>query len=100
MNIVWTDTAVKQLKNIFSYWNNRNKSRNYSQKLYIAIQERVQVLKSNPKIGVYTNFKNTQALSLKHYSIIYKIEDNTIFITAFWDNRQNPKKLLKFLKSE
>ena len=26
--------------------------------------------------------------------------DSIIYITAFWDNRQNPKRLIDFLKSK
>lgn len=36
-------------------------------------------------------------MPLGNYSIFYKIFDEKIIITAFWDNRQDPKKLLKIL---
>jgi hypothetical protein len=35
-----------------------------------------------------------------HYSIVYKIDNISIIITLFWDNRQDPKKLLDFLKEK
>ena len=98
LRIFWTRTAVKQRDHIFDYWNNRNKNKTYSQKLNLAIKKRIELLKSHPEIGKETNFGETRTISMGHYSILYKIDKPGIIITGFWDNRQDPKKLLKFLK--
>lgn len=98
ITIFWTKTAVKQRNKTFSYWNKRNKSTEYSKKLNKSIKERIILLKSNPKLGKQTDFKLTRMISLGHYSILYKVNNNQLFITGFWDNRQDPKKLLTFLK--
>jgi len=34
---------------------------------------------------------------MDHYSIFYQVTNEKIIITAFWDNRQDPKKLYKLL---
>ncbi len=99
LKIVWTITALKQRNFIFEYWNERNKSKTYSQKLNKKIKERIQLLKTNPNLGIRTEFKGTRAISLGHYSVFYKRVDSNIVITAFWDNRQNPKRLMEFLQS-
>lgn len=98
LKIVWTSTAIKQRNYIFDYWNERNKSKIYSQKLNIKIKERIRLLKTNPNLGIKTEFKETRAISLGHFSVFYKKIDSSIVITAFWDNRQDPEKLLNFLK--
>jgi len=98
LNVLWTSTALKQRNYIFEYWNDRNKSREYSQKLNLKIKERIGLLKTNPNLGIKTGFKKTRALSLGHFSIFYKKIGSTIYITAFWDNRQDPRRLIKFLK--
>lgn len=98
LEVFWTQTAIKQRNYIFDYWNKRNKSNNYSKKLNLSILERTDLLKSHPKIGKDTDFKNTKTISMGHYSILYQIINPKIIITGFWDNRQNPKKLLNFLK--
>ncbi len=100
IKVLWTATALKQRNHVFKYWNGRNKSSAYSKKLNKKIKERVNLLKNNPEIGKRTEFKNTRAISLGHYSILYKIISAEIIITGFWDNRQNPVKLLEFLKSQ
>jgi plasmid stabilization system protein ParE len=99
LKIFWTATAIKQRNYIFEYWNERNKSISYSQKLNLKIKERTELLKSNPNLGIKTEFNGTRTISLGHFSIFYKKNDSSIFITAFWDNRQDPKRLIQFLKS-
>ncbi len=98
LKIFWTLSAKMQRNHIFEYWNERNQNKSYSRKLNLSIRERTKLLKSQPKIGKKTHFKNTRVISLKHYSIIYKIEQSQIIILAFWDNRQDSKKLFDFLK--
>ena len=97
LNIFWTQTALKQRNYTLEYWNNRNKSNSYSKKLNSSIKERTNLLKTNHELGKKTGFNNTRIISLGHYSILYKKIDFKIIITGFWDNRQDPKKLLKFL---
>lgn len=98
LKIFWTKTAKKQRDHIFDYWNKRNKSKSHSIKLNLAIGEKIELLKFHPEIGKITNFRDTRAISMRHYSILYKRDNSRIIITGFWDNRQNPEKLLKFLK--
>ena len=97
LSIFWTNTALKQRNYTFEYWNNRNKSTTYSKKLNLSIKERTDILKTHPELGKKTDFNNTRVISLGHYSILYKKVDLKIIITGFWDNRQDPNKLLKFL---
>ncbi|MGQ2983597.1 type II toxin-antitoxin system RelE/ParE family toxin [Flavobacterium sp.] len=94
----WTLMAVRQRNIIFEYWNERNQSYTYSRKLNAAIEDRISILKSNIGIGKPTDFKNTRVVSLGHYSLFYKQLDSQIIITAFWDNRQKPAKILTLLK--
>lgn len=94
----WTTVAIKQRDVVFEYWNSRNKSNLYSKKLNLKIKERTTILKSFPELGTETIFSKTRVLFLSYYSILYQFTDNQIIITGFWDNRQDPEKLLGFLK--
>lgn len=96
----WTNTALKQRNYTVDYWNERNKSTAYSKKLSSSINERTNVLKTNPELGKKTEFNDTSVISLGHYSILYRKVNSKIIITCFWDNRQYPDKLLKFLSQE
>ena len=93
----WTSTAVKQRNYIFAYWNIRNHSNSYSKKLRLSINLRIELLKTHPELGKKTEFRKIRAISLGHYSILYKQIKDRIIIVGFWDNRRNPKTLLQFL---
>ncbi len=97
--IVWTETAAKQRRLVFDYWNEHNGSIEYSEKLIAQIKQRIDTLTRFPKSGRKTDFRNTFVTSLGgHYSIFYQIKRSKLIITGFWDNRQNPEKLIKLLK--
>ena len=64
------------------------------------MQDRIQILKKHPEIGKSTNLDSTRILILKHYSILYQIRLPEIIITGFWDNRKDPKELIKFLRKK
>lgn len=98
--IVWTETAAKQRRHILNYWLQRNKSPDYPTKLIQRISERTNTIARFPKSGKKTTFPDTRISSMGHYSILYKIGENKVIVTAFWDNRQDPKKLLKILTKE
>jgi len=97
IKVFWTKKAILLRNQIFQYWNARNKSNNYSRKLNAKIKESISLLKANPEMGRLTEFQNTRAIFLGHYSILYKWNHSEIIITAVWDNRQNPENLLKML---
>ena len=99
-NVIWTRTADIQFVGILEYWANRNKSNTYSKKLLQLVSKRTKQIAKNPLIYKEADFKNTRVASLGNFSIFYKVTNEEIIITAFWDNRQNPKKLLKVLENK
>ena len=64
------------------------------------VSERTKQIAKSPLIYKSTDFKDVRVASLGIFSIYFKITDGAILITAFWDNRQNPKSLLEILKGE
>lgn len=99
-NIVWTKTADLQFVGILEYWVKRNKSSIYSIKLLKLVSERTRNIAENPFIYSKTSFKDIRVSSLENFSIFYRINDVEIVIMAFWDNRQDFKKLLKLLNGK
>jgi len=97
-NVVWTRTADLQFVGILEYWVKRNKSTNYSKKLLKLVTEKTLQISKNSYIFKATDFNDVRVASLKHFSIYYKVTEQQIIIMAFWDNRQDPKKLLKILQ--
>lgn len=96
--VIWTKTADIQFVGILDYWVKRNRSNMYSKKLIRSVAERTKQISQNPYIYKSTDFSNVRVASLGNYCIYYKVTENAIIISAFWDNRQDPEKLLKLLR--
>ncbi len=96
--VVWTQTAIKQRRHILRYWTVRNKSTAYAEKLILLIRERIDLIEQNPQAGKRTNHLDTREAAMGNFSIYYKYTEDKIFITAFWDNHQDPNKLESLLK--
>jgi len=62
------------------------------------VENRTSGIAENPLICKPSVFPETRVASMGNYSLYYKVIDTKIIITAFWDNRQNPKKLVEMLK--
>ncbi len=99
-NVVWTRTADLQFVGILEYWVKRNKSNAYSKKLVKLVSERTKQIADQPLIYKATDFKDVRVASLGNFSIYYKVSEKEIIVTAFWDNRQDPEKLLKILENK
>lgn len=97
--IVWTQTAASQRRNILEYWFDHNKSNSYALKLLKASNSKTELIAKNPNIFREADFPDTRVASMGHFSIFYKLNSKEIIITAFWDNRQDPQKLLDALKN-
>lgn len=97
-SVVWTETAIKQRREILKYWTLRNKSTLYAEKLLGLIRDRINTITKNPDTGKPTSHLNTKEAAMGNFSIYYKTTSQHIIITAFWDNRQDPEKILKLLK--
>ncbi|OYQ49035.1 type II toxin-antitoxin system RelE/ParE family toxin [Flavobacterium aurantiibacter] len=95
--VVWTETASNQRREIFEYWTKRNGSSKYAEKLIKLIRNRIKVILENPLVFKKADYPDTREAALGYFSIYYKITDSQLIITAFWDNRQDPKKLIKLI---
>lgn len=98
--IIWTQKAIQQFDNVLDYWIERNKSNIYALKLIEEVDDKLKFISLHPLASVATNYPNTRKCAMGNYSIIYKFLDNKIYITAFWDNRQDPNKLNRLMKNE
>lgn len=97
--IIWSRRAQADRKEIFKYWNKRNKSNFYSKKLNGLFKEAVKLIAEYPEIGKPTDDKNARIKIVRDYLIIYEINDkNQLLILTIWDSRQNPRKLERILR--
>ena len=97
-NVVWTETAAIQRREILKYWTIKNGSIQYAEKLIKLIAERIDNILKHPESFKSTEYSETRVSAMGHFSIYYKFTSEQLIITAFWDNRQDPKKILEIIK--
>lgn len=97
--IIWSKKAQTDRKEIFKYWNKRNKSNRYSKKLNELFKEAVTLISEYPEIGKPTDDKNARIKIVRDYLIIYEVDLNErLLILTIWDSRQDPKRLERILR--
>lgn len=95
--VVWTATAARQRREILKYWTKRNGSTVYAEKLIKLTARQIKTILNHPESFKSSEYPETRESALGHFSIYYKTTREQLIITAFWDNRQDPKSLLELL---
>ena len=93
--LIWQKSAQKDRKEIFKYWNNKNKSNQYSKKLNSLFTEKTKTLKEFPYSGSKTNLENIRVLVIENYLVLYEILNSEILILRIFDGRRNPENFTK-----
>lgn len=91
--LIWQSQAQRDRKEIFQYWNTRNKSKDYSKRLNQLFKTNTEALKDFPFKGHKTNLENVRILVIEKYLIVYEIFEEEILISRIWDGRRNPETL-------
>lgn len=89
--LIWSVEARNSRKNIFDYWNNRNKSKVYIRKLNELFNTNLKRVLQLPELGKPTFREDSKFIIVSHFEIIYKITPNEIVVLDIWDTRQNPQ---------
>ena len=94
--IVWSNRAIKRLYNILEFYDQRNKSKTYSKKLYQLLTKQVKILIKFPEIGLKTTEETTRGLIIGDFIVYYQLTEDKIIIHTVWDCRQDPdSKIIK-----
>ena len=88
--VAWSLRARNDRKNIFQYWNQRNKSNHYSIKLKKLFKETTKLISEHPKIGKLTIHENIRIKIVRDYLIIYEDLEMEIRILSIWSSYQYP----------
>jgi len=94
--IVCSNRAIKRHKGILEFYDQRNKSKTYSKKLFQLLTKQVKILIKFPEIGLKTTEDTTRGLIIGDFIIYYQLTEDKIIIHTVWDCRQNPdSKIIK-----
>lgn len=98
MEIVWTDFAIENLKNIFEYYKEKS-NKKVAYKILNQIYNTSNYLKKFPnsgqiEISLERLNQNYRFIVSGKYKIIYKVSDLKIIILDVFDSRQHPSKMI------
>lgn len=99
MKVLWTDTAINQLEQIFYYYSHEASPR-VATNLTQRIIDKTLILENFPRIGQRENLLTEREREYRYlvegnYKIIYWVETEFVKIASVFDCRQNPVKMLK-----
>ena len=97
MRIVWTRSAVSELEYIYKFYK-RNASVSVARNLKLQLFTSVKQLENHPFSGpIEENLIGTKYeyryLVEGNYKIIYRCDDNIVYITDVFDCRRDPQKM-------
>lgn len=98
LQVKWTDEATLQFKEILSYWEDRNGSSTYSEKLLNFVDKSILRLQEYPEIGRKTENKRIRLKIIKDYFLYYSFDNNQLTVLGISDMRRNPKYLKSLLE--
>lgn len=91
--VAWTKNAEIQLREILDFYTLRNKSGQYSQKLYRKFKSELNIIAQIPEIGINTKLNRIKGLIVSDYILFYEILEDKILVLKVWDTKQDPDKL-------
>lgn len=96
-NITWSPLAKKTYKNILEYleedWTKKEI------KAFINRTEEVlRYISQNPSYYIFSPVSDSfRCVVVKQISLFYRFKNSEVELLVFWDNRQDPEKLLNLL---
>ena len=91
--LIWSQSALNDMTEIFDYYNKRNKSKTYSTKLLGEFRAIMRLILSSPRMGIKTEDENIRYVLSGNYALFYEIKSCTIEVLIVWDCRQSPGRL-------
>ncbi|PIV60683.1 MAG: type II toxin-antitoxin system RelE/ParE family toxin [Bacteroidetes bacterium CG02_land_8_20_14_3_00_31_25] len=97
INVVWSDSAIEELRNIYEYYYSKA-SKKVADKITNSIVDKTIMLEITPRMGqkeeLLAHFKQEiRYLVQGNYKIVYLIKENIVSIATVFDCRQDPIKL-------
>lgn len=99
VKVLWSDTSLIQLQEIFDYHNLRA-SVSVARKIVKGLVEKSLLIETNPLIGIREPLLADRSFEYRffiesNYKIIYRFDENIVRIISIFDCRKNPQKLEK-----
>jgi toxin YoeB len=98
--VIWSIRAQQDRLEILEYWNSRNQSSEYSEKLFGLFKLAAALISEHPEIGKQTDIAGIRIKLVRNYLMIYQTKAKQIDILLIWDSKRDPKELSRLIKRE
>lgn len=98
LQVKWTDEAKYQFKKILDYWDDRNGSSRYSEKLINLVNQSILRLLEHPGIGRITENDRIRLKIIKDYFLYYSFDNKQLTVLGISDMRRDPMYLKTLLE--
>lgn len=99
--VKWSKWVLRDLGKIATYWDHRNESTSYSDRVTGELIRTVNLLLKMPFLGKRTFKKDTfLKIIAKHFLIVYRVSKEKITILRLTDTRRDPEKLKSYLSEK
>ena len=69
--LIWSQSALNDMTEIFDYYNKRNKSKTYSTKLLGEFRAIMRLILSSPRMGIKTEDENIRYVLSGNYALVF-----------------------------
>ena len=90
--VVWQPLATSQLREIVDFYDNRNDSTKYTERLLKEIDHMLSLIDDNWQIGEKVNKENVRRMVVENFLIYYLVTPNSVDVLSIRDGRRKPKK--------
>jgi plasmid stabilization system protein ParE len=87
--IIYSEHAFADIDRIIEFNNLRNRSSTYSKKFIVGLKKRLQILSKQPLSGIKTDMQGRFLLVWDQYYIFYKLDENSIVISAIYHQKED-----------
>jgi len=89
--IIWSKEARDQYQEIVEYWNTRNNSTTYTNRIHHNLLKSLSLISKFPMLGKPTTLPPVRAkVFMENFTIFYETTSDDVMVLSFWDNRRDP----------
>lgn len=95
--VIWSPMARLTYLEILEYLQD-NWPEKVTENFIARTEEVLEHIAENPDLYIYSNITTCyRCVVVKQISLFYRVKNKSAELLIFWDNRQNPEKLLSYM---
>jgi len=95
--LIWSYRAKKDLLEIKAFYDDRNQSTQYSDKLLRTIRRIALFIQKYPYASRATDKGNVRGVVVLGYIVFFEILDKQVLVLTVWDSRRDPEQLRELI---